>query len=154
MRKTAILCLLAIGLGLTAFSLVTVADAFADGSGSAVPGIELPSSGIDDPLANPQAAWDDVKAAKLVGWGVAILVALIIMARVLARLGGVFAFLGKGKAALVIAGVGATAIAAYDALMLQGSWVSALAAALIAAAAYWNPTAKPKTEPVDGQELS
>lgn len=148
MRSTARLCILAIVLGLAGlmvYSVATLGDAFADGSGSAV---SVPSDSIDDPIAAPGAAWDDVKAAKKVGWPIAALVVIIIASRLLARLGGKFEFLGKGKVSLVIGAVGAFSIAAYNAVMLEGSWLAAGTAAIVAAAAYWDSAAKDKAEPV------
>lgn len=106
----------------------------------------LPADRIPDPLSNPAATLDTVKGAKAMGWGVVLLVVLIIISRLLGRLGGVFKRLKEGKAAVVIASVGTLSITAYNALILEGSWLAALLAGVVAGAALWDSQAKPKTE--------
>jgi hypothetical protein len=108
------------------------------GSGSDV----APADKLHDPLAAPIAAFDDVLAAKKLGWPILVLVALILISRVLARVGGVFKPLGSGKAALGIAAVGTFAITAYNAVALGGSWFAAVTAAVVAGFAAWDAGAK------------
>jgi hypothetical protein len=97
-----------------------------------------------DPLAAPQATFDELVATKKLGWPILALVILIVACRVLAKLGGVFTPLGSGKVALGIAAVGAFALAAYNALALGGTWFAALLAAVVAGFAAWDSAAKPK----------
>lgn len=103
-----------------------------------------PADKLHDPLASPQAAFDDLKAAKKLGWGVLVLAVLIMTCRVLGRLGGAFKFLATGKVAILIGAVGTLAMTAYNALVLGGTWMAALAAAIVAGAAFWDAQAKPK----------
>lgn len=116
----------------------------------AKPADTAPADKLHDPIDNPKAAYDDVKAAKKLGWGAVALVALILVCRVLGRLsklGGVFKpfkRLAEGKVAVVVASVGTLGITAYNALILEGSWMAAALAALVAGAAIWDAEAKPK----------
>lgn len=122
----------------------TVAAA-ATGSGSDIvplPATTVPADKIHDPLSNPQAAFDDVKAAKKIGWGVLALTVLLIACRLASRLGGIFTKLGQGKFALGVAAVGAFAMTAYNAVLLGGTWIAALFAAMMAGAAAWDSKAK------------
>lgn len=115
------------------------------GSGSAIvtAPVTQPSDAIDDPVSNPAAAFDDIKAAKKLGWGVLALAIIIVACKGLSKVGGVFKKLGEGKFALVVGSVGTLAMTAYNALMLGGTWVAALAAAIVAAAAAWNTSTPP-----------
>lgn len=165
----AIALLFAFGLGLEVYAFADVgplagthAPIAGVGSGAAAPlarppapvivappadshALPPPATAIPaDPLAQPQAAFDELQAAKKLGWPILVLVVLIIASRLLARLGGVFTFLGTGKASLVIAGVGAVALAAYNAIALGGTWLAAGMAAMLAGIAAWDAAAKPK----------
>lgn len=145
----------------TAPTMVTIPPPPSEGSGSAVPAPApapapadtKPADKLHDPIDNPKAAYDDIKAAKKVGWGAVALVALILVCRVLGRLsklGGVFKpfkRLGEGKVAVVVASVGTLAITAYNALILEGSWMAAALAAIVAGAALWDAESKPKEQP-------
>lgn len=113
---------------------------------AAAPVVEkkLPSSQLADPLTSPQQSYNDLKAAKRLGWGVFALALLIVGCRLAGKLGGWFKPLATGRVAVVVAGIGAVAIAAYNALALGGTWMSAGAAALVAMAVFYNSTAKPK----------
>lgn len=156
MRKTAILVCVAIGLATSGMLCVAVAD-----SGSAVVAPDsssnspnsgsaaaAPADSLHDPLSAPAAAFDDLKAAKKVGWPLAILAGAVIVSRLLGRAGGIFKPLASGKAALVVGAVGAASCSAYNALALGGSWLAVAMALVVAAAAYWDSHAKPKAEPV------
>jgi hypothetical protein len=95
-----------------------------------------PADRLRDPLSEPKAVVDDLKAAKRMGWGVLALAILVVVTRLLGRLGGWFAVLRKGKVSLVVASVGAFAVTAYNAIMLGGTWMAALAAGVVAVAAF------------------
>lgn len=114
-------------------------------AGSASAPQPTPSDTLADPVAAPQQAFDDLKAAKKLGWGLFVLAALVMLCRVLGRLGGMFTRLRTGKVALVIGAVGSLAVTAYNALALGGTWMAALAAAIVAGAAAWDAQGKPKT---------
>lgn len=117
--------LIAVALGVLAFACARYAHA--------EPTIPV------DPLANPAQAFDDFKALYKVGWPVTVLAGIVVAARLLGRLGGRFAFL-SGKPAAVIAAIASVGASAFDVLALGGSWASVVMAALVAAAALWNPT--------------
>lgn len=147
MRKFSITTfLIVITLGYVAASCVTtsgilIEQAFAD-SGSAVilpppdtqPAPEVkPSDKLHDPLTAPIAAWDDLKAAKKQGWAAAILCALVLLTATFARASSrwpkAFGWAAKHKTAIIVVGaVGATAAAAFDTLVLGGSWMSVVMA--------------------------
>lgn len=127
----------------------------AEGSGSAVtippfeapkdaPATETstakPSDTIHDPTTEPGASWDDVKAAKKTGWAAAIFVVLLMLARLAGKAKSTpwLAWLGRGRTAVLVGGVGAVAAGCYDAAVGGGSWVAIMTAAGIAFAAYWN----------------
>lgn len=114
------------------------------GPGSGSGAVALPSDSIHDPVTDPAATYDDMKAAKKLGWGILALAIIIVVCKVLARLGGMFKKLGEGKFALIVASVGTLAMTAYNALLLGGTWLAALAAAIVAGAAAWDAAAKPK----------
>lgn len=103
----------------------------------------LPSSQLADPMESPQQAYNDLVAAKRLGWSLLVLAVLIMGCRLAGKLGGWFKPLATGRAAVVVAGVGTLAISAYNALALGGTWMAAAAAALVAFAAFWNSQAKP-----------
>lgn len=103
-----------------------------------------PSDALHDPVSSPSAAFDDLKAAKKMGWGLLVLAVLVMACRVLGKLGGRFKALGTGRIAVVIAAVGTLAVTAYNALALGGTWMAAASAAIVAGAAFWNSHAEPK----------
>lgn len=129
----------------------------ADGSAAPAPVTKpaetAPADKLHDPIEDPKATFDDVKAVKKLGWGAVALAILIILCRVLGKLskfGGVLKplkRLGEGKVAVVVASVGTLAITAYNALILEGSWFAAALAAAISGAALWDAKAKPAPEP-------
>lgn len=121
---------------------VDVAVSHAQGSGSAVAAdgsaaptpaapAAAPADQLHDPVAQPLQALDDLKAAKKLGWGVAIFAALALAFRLLglAKSVSFLAWLGKGKTATVLAGAGAVILAVYNALASGGAWMAALGAA-------------------------
>ena len=143
--------LLALFMGTAASFVVAfnVGVAHADaGSGSGsdavpVPPTASPSDQLHDPITAPSASWDDLKAAKKIGWALAVLAFVTMAARLAGKLGGWFTFLSTGKTALVIGAGGALGAAGYDALANGGSWMSVAVTAIVAAAAYWDSHAKP-----------
>lgn len=125
---------------------VAVIDAGGSGSGS---GVTAPSAALHDPLEQPAAAWDDVKAARKTSWPLAVLAGAILLLRLAAGAAKRFAwlsFLSKGKTAFGIAAGATVAAAAFDVLALGGSWVSVLTAAGAAVFALWKPTAAVKAD--------
>lgn len=104
---------------------------------------------LHDPASSPAAAFDDLKAAKKVGWSVVAFALLVMLARLASRFGkpGTFlAGLGKGKAAVVVGAVGAIAAACYNAAADGGAWTATLAAGVAAALHYLDGGAKPKEQ--------
>lgn len=137
-----------------------VSYAVADGSGSATPGaptlatpapdapvVTPPADKLHDPVAAPAAAFDDVRAAKSVGWAAAVFAVLVMLARLLGRVQrySFLAWLGKGRTAVVVAGTGAIAAAVYNVAMEGGSWMALLFAAVLAGATFWNSQPADKT---------
>lgn len=136
MRKTVLLVAVAVVLGITGLALTAFAD-----SGSAV-AAPAPVDALGDPLSAPAEAWSDLQAAQKVGWPLAILAGVVMLARLLGRLGGVWSRLREGKVALAIGALSATSCAAYNALALGGSWLAVAAGAIVAGAAAWDAAAK------------
>lgn len=114
-------------------------------TGSAAGSAATPADKLNDPISSPQAAFDDLKAAKKLGWGLLVLATLIMLCRLVGRLG--YKPLSTGRAAVVTAAVGTVAVTAYNALALGGTWLAAAAAAIVALAAWWDSQAKPKKAP-------
>jgi hypothetical protein len=158
MKKTALLCILAIGLGTTGYAIVTVGDAFADegsaivdagigsGSGSTEPAPPKPSDSLDNPVDDPVAAWNDLKAAKKLGWAAAILAGLVMAAAGLARAGERWPssrflawFIEHKTVIFVVSGVGAVSAAAFNTLVLGGTMMAVVFAAAGAALAMMTP---------------
>lgn len=122
---------------------ITVGSAGA-GSGSAV---TSPADQLPDIVTNPGKAFDAEKAAYKLGWPLAVLAAIIMLGRGAGLLGRQFswlAWIGKGKAAVVTAGIVTVAIAAFNALALGGTWYAALFAAIYAGLALLKPHVEPQ----------
>lgn len=114
------------------------------GSGSAVTvtttTVVTPADAVHDPVSQPAATFDDVKAAKQVSWPAAVFIVVLIVAKLLGRAKSVaqLAWLGKGRVAVVVAGAAAVAAAAFNVAIAHGSAVAILSAVVVASAAYWN----------------
>lgn len=123
------------------------APAATDGSGSATPAPAptKPSDQLHDPLENPGATIDDVKAAKKYGWGAAVFAVLLVLLKLASKAKsiGVLSWLGKGRVATVVAGATVVLAGCYDVLMQGGSWVATAIAGAIAFAAFYDSTTKP-----------
>lgn len=122
--------------------LAAPAPGEATGSGSEA----TPADKLHDPLSSPGASWDDLKAAKKVGWPLAVFAGLIMLCKLLARAKSVsvLAALGKGKTAVVVAAVGAIATACFNAATDGGAWSATAFAGLLALAHYFDATPKDK----------
>lgn len=106
------------------------------GSGSAASSPALPTADqLHDPLTNPILAYDDARTLKTGGWALALLGGLVMVSKGLAGANAkwpnssLLSWLAKGKTAVIVAGVAALAIAAFNALVLGGGWAAALIAA-------------------------
>lgn len=120
--------------------------AYADdtGSGSAVVSVAAPVAAphadqLPDPVAHPAAAFDEIKAAKKLGWAVAAFVLLVFAAKAAGKLGASvkwLAPLGRGKAAVVVGAIGALGAGCYDAAVSGGSWMAVLFAGAMAIGHY------------------
>lgn len=120
------------------------AVAIPDGSILVTPA-PTPADALHDPLKEPAAAIDDVKAAKSLGWPVLVLAVVTLLARLAGSLGKsipLLAPLGKGKVALVVGAIAAIGAAGYSAAFGGGSLVTIATAVLIAGIAAWNAAAK------------
>jgi hypothetical protein len=114
------------------------------GSGSAV---VAPADGLHDPVIAPVEAYDDFRAAQKIGWPLALLAALVMLTRGLATASTKWsiswlAFLSKGAAAVILAGLGTCGAAAFNTLALGGTWFAVATAAIGAALALIQPTPK------------
>lgn len=103
------------------------------GSGSAVAlnagsASATPADKLHDPTSSPAASWDDVKVAKKVGWPLAVFAVLVMLARLVGKLGGKVSWLAKGKAAVIVGAVGAIAASCYNAAADGGAWTATLMA--------------------------
>lgn len=113
-----------------------------------------PSEQLPNPVDDPRAAYDAVKAAKKQGWAAAILASLVMLTAGFARASTrwptskPFAWVAKHKTVLlVISGVSLVSCAAFDALVLGGQWMAVLWAAIGAALTLIVPTPTPPPEP-------
>ncbi len=105
---------------------------------------------LHDPAIQPVEAWDDAKAARKLGWPVALLAALIMLSRGIGTAGRNVPWLGwlnKGRAAVIVAGVGTVATAGFNAVGLGGTWFAVLMAAAAAFFALIPPTSGPAPAP-------
>lgn len=107
-----------------------------------------PSDELTDPITDPAGTYADLVGAKQRGgWALLVLGVLVVLTRLLARVGGsIGAWFGAGTRGVVVAAVAAMAVGAYDALALGGSWAGVIIAALGAALALWHPV-PPQKEP-------
>lgn len=131
----------------------TVEIAPAAGSGSSAVVIVKPSDKLHDPTTDPVAAWDDAKAAKRTSWPLAVWCVLAMLGKALAYgrdklkgvplLGKLAAWLAVGKAAMVVAGIGAVGAAGFDVLINGGTLTAALVASGIAIAGVTHSTTQP-----------
>jgi hypothetical protein len=164
MKKLALGILVLLGLGLSYMGVAyaddgsgagSVATAIDAGSGSAVaPAPAAPSvDALHNPAQAPLAAFDDLKAAKKLGWAMALFAALVMLLKAVAyvkdKLGGVpllgklAAWLAVNKRAVWIAGLGAGCAAAYNALAEGGTWMAALMLVAAKVFALMSPTTEP-----------
>lgn len=112
-----------------------------------------PSDALHDPTKDPIAAWDDAKAAKRTSWPLAVWAVLAMLGKALAYgagkldgvplLGALARWLAKGKAAMVVAGIGAVGAAGFDVLINGGTLTAALVASGVAIAGVTHSTTQP-----------
>jgi hypothetical protein len=124
--STSSICLLAFHAG----------SAYADTNSSA-------ADQLHDPLDQPVQAYDDLVAARKLGWPIAIFAGGVMLARLLGALGkksdvSWLAWLGVGKKAIAISGAAAVLAAAYNALATGGSYAAVGMAAVLAFASFWD----------------
>ena len=105
---------------------------------------DKPSDKIHDPISEPGAAWDDVKAAKKIGWTAAVFAVLLVLGRLASRAKsiGFLGWLGKGRTAVVVAGALTVAAGCYDVAVQGGSPLSVALAGLLALGVYLQPEKK------------
>lgn len=136
--------------------LIAQADTGSTGSGSAhsdagsastpaAPSASSPSDKLHDPLSSPGASWDDLKAAKKVGWAAAVFAFLVLLCKLLGRLKGKLSWLGKGKVPVVVGAIAALAAACYNAAVDGGAWTATLMAGFVALAHYIDAGDKTQT---------
>lgn len=121
------------------------------GSASAPAPTATPADKLHDPAAHPAAAWDDLKAAKKVGWPLAVFAGLLMACKLLKRAQKykLAAFLSKGKMPVLVGMVGALALACFNAAADGGAWTAVFVAGVTALAHYRD--ADPTTPEPDGQ---
>lgn len=114
----------------------------------------VPSDKLHDPVVNPMAALNDERDLQRQGWAVFLLGVLLMLARGLqswapshkddvGKVGAAARWLAGGARAFAIAGVIATAGAAYNALVLGGAWGAVVLAAIGAGFAALVPAKRP-----------
>lgn len=127
-------------------------DPHAGSAGSAGSGSAAPHDSLDNPIESPFAAWQDLKAAREVGWALTVWAALAMLGKALAYaseklkatpvIGKLSAWLAVGKRAMVVAAIGAVGYAGFDVLARGGTWVAALAASGVAIAGVTHSTTR------------
>lgn len=90
---------------------------------------------VDNPITDPGAAFDDIRAAKKIGWPALVIVALTAL---LLGLKTVVPSLAKGSTAFLLACGTAGLLAAGNTVLAKGSWVSVATAAGVACWGMWN----------------
>ncbi len=84
---------------------------------------------VDNPVTDPAAAFDDVRAATKIGWPAGAIVALAVL---FYGLGAAFPSLRKGSTAFLLACGTAGLLAAGNTVLAHGSWASVVMAAVLA----------------------
>jgi len=112
---------------------------------------KVPVDELDDPLENPAAAIDDLKAAKRTGWVIFVFAIVTMVARVLGKLGKRkelpwLAWLNRGKTAIGIGLVSSLGAAGYNALADGGSYYALAAALVMGFATFWDAHGDEKPE--------
>lgn len=97
-----------------------------------------PADKLHDPIDAPGAAWDDVKAAKKIGWPALVFAVTILLCKLLGRSKkyAFLAFLGKGKVPVVVGALNAIAISCYNAAADGGAWTAMAFAGLMGLSHY------------------
>lgn len=90
---------------------------------------------IHDPVAQPAVAFDELKAARKIGWPVAALVGLTMLLLAVGHLG--VAWLKTGARAFALAALTTGCLAAGNAALSGGTWVAVVTTGVLAAAAMW-----------------
>lgn len=90
---------------------------------------------VDNPVTSPGAAFDDIRAAKKIGWPALVIVSLTAL---LLGLKTVIPSLAKGSTAFLLACGTAGLLAAGNTVLAKGSWVSVATAAGVACWGMWN----------------
>lgn len=122
-----------------------------DGSDSSSAPVLAPADKLHDPVLAPLEAMDDARAMQKLGWPLALLASLIMVARGLASAGKRWpsvrwlAWLNTGVRAFAIAGVATVAAAAFNTLALGGTWFAVAMAAAGAGLAMLVPSPPPKS---------
>jgi len=145
--KIAVIALLAAFAATFGAAAISYRIAHADDAGvveAASTPTAAPADKLHDPVSSPAAAWDDVKAAKKVGWSVLVFAVLVMLAKLASRAKGIkiFAVLGKGKVAVVVGAVGALAASCYNAAAEGGAWTAMLMSGVVALGHYINAGSK------------
>jgi len=166
MLKTARLCILAVCLGLTGYTLATIDQAFGApppndmliaqaapaapgaGSGSATTPtpVPLPSDSLHNPATDPVAAWDDAKSARKLGWPSLVFAVVTMLAWGLGTVGKNLtwlAWLNKGKTATILGAAAAIGMAGYNAAVEGGTIYAMGFAVLMALGAFWKAHKEP-----------
>jgi len=145
----AFLCAFGFGLEIYAFAdsgaAVVAPATTGSGSGSQV----APADQLHDPVVDPTAAFNDAMAMKKIGWPLALLASLIMLARGVQSAAKrwpdvkAVAWLGSGSRAFAIAGALTIGAAAFNVLAKGGTWYAVAIAAAGALFALLAPAPKP-----------
>lgn len=102
-----------------------------------------PATQLHDPISSPSASWDDLKAARKVGWPLVVFAGLIMLAKLAKRGGERFAWLARGKTPVVVGALGALGAACYNAAATGGAWSATLFAGVMGLSHFLDAGGKP-----------
>ena len=130
--------------------MVPVAATEPTPNNAATPALPKKAEALPNPAEHPVLAWNDAKLARKTSWPLAIWAVLAMLGKLLAYgadklknvqiIGGLAKWLGKGKHAMIVAGIGAVGAAGYNTLIEGGTLVAALVASGVAIAGILHST--------------
>lgn len=123
-------------------AIIALVDAGVGDAGAVSVSAAAPADSLHDPVSSPPAAWDDVKAARKVGWPLVVFAALIMLCKAFRRAGERFAWLATGKMPVVVGALGAIATSCYNAAADGGAWTATAFAGLMGLSHYFDAGGK------------
>jgi hypothetical protein len=130
------------GAGYIAYSHADTGSAVLE-AGSGSQAAAQPAAQLHDPISSPAASWDDLKAARKVGWPLVVFAGLIMLSRLAKRASERFAWLARGKTPVIVGALGALGAACYNAAATGGAWSATLFAGVMGLSHYLDAGGKP-----------